>query len=791
MSEPRLPRGLAAALPALYFREPSSEGLDSLDDAGWRHLLKVSDPQRLTLPLYRFVSDRWPDWVRERLRTNYESNLGRMERVRDASREAAEKLSGEGIDFVFLKGLGYAEDYSDDPRLRIQYDVDVYCPPDNVQQLGEALRELGYDYLDELKSIRSDHLPPMIRKSAWRWNGDFFDPGIPVSIEPHYQLWAMDGIPAPGVDEFWRRREGCRFHPVDEFGYRCLHVLRHVLAGNVVLYHVYELGRFLEKRAGDEDFWREWRRYHPDELRRLEAVGARFAMEWFRCQALEEAELLDQPVERWFDEFCWTPVESLARPNKREVWLHLALTDDRTARHRVLREKLLPGRLPAQAEAVYVPEEGRTPVVRVEAGLKYAAHLAKRSCHHARTLTPELIQGAKWWWAAKGFGSDFLTFLGSTVFYNTGLFVFFLLYNLYLMDLGFDEDFLGRVAAAMTLGSIAGALPAGWLANRVGLRLTILLCFLLTAAVLAARSLVIGEAALVGTAFAGGAASALWMVLMAPAVARLTTEKNRPLGYSIFFSSGVGLGILGGLLGGRLPGWIEGSGLAAAGAPAKQVSLLIGCGLVALAAWPALRLRFPGGVVTEKKRYPRGPFVKRFLFVLAIWNLAVGSFNPFFNAYFSRQVGAGVEQIGTAFSIGQVAQVVAMLAAPMVYRRFGLVAGIMGMQILTGFSLGGLAAGGAAVAVYSLYMALQWMGEPGMYSLLMNNVAERERGGASALNFFVIASFQSVAALLAGGAIEAAGYPPVLVVAGLVAVGSGLLLRFLLGSTDNSSTMRS
>ena len=60
-------------------------------------------------------------------------------------------------------------------------------------------------------------------------------------------------------------------------------------------------------------------------------------------------------------------------------------------------------------------------------------------------------------------------FLLAASLFNVGLSVFFLLYNLYLLDLGFDESFLGILWGTMTVGSICGTMPAGWLASRWGL----------------------------------------------------------------------------------------------------------------------------------------------------------------------------------------------------------------------------------------------------------------------------------------------------------------------------------
>ena len=56
------------------------------------------------------------------------------------------------------------------------------------------------------------------------------------------------------------------------------------------------------------------------------------------------------------------------------------------------------------------------------------------------------------------------------------MYVFFLLYNLYLLDRGFKKNFLGILTSAVTPGGVAGTLPAGVLIQRLGLRRALLVC---------------------------------------------------------------------------------------------------------------------------------------------------------------------------------------------------------------------------------------------------------------------------------------------------------------------------
>ena len=118
----------------------------------------------------------------------------------------------------------------------------------------------------------------------------------------------------------------------------------------------------------------------------------------------------------------------------------------------------------------------------------------------------------------------------------------------------------------------------------------------------------------------------------------------------------------------------------------------------------------------------------------------------------------------------------------MIIRRFGLINAIVWMMIAAGFGLGALAPQPAAVTAvlgYCAYMAFQWMSEPGLNTVLMNNVREEERNGASSINYLVAFSAQAVAAYWAGRLLEGFGYPPVLFGAALLVLLAAFLFRTL------------
>jgi predicted MFS family arabinose efflux permease len=411
--------------------------------------------------------------------------------------------------------------------------------------------------------------------------------------------------------------------------------------------------------------------------------------------------------------------------------------------------------------------------------------------HHALAVPSTCHSAARWFAGSAGLGPQYWRFFFAEGFFNFGMFIFVFLYNLYLLQIGFRENFIGLVSGVRTAGSVAGSLAAAIAIQRFGLRRTLLVSFALTAALSAGRSYATLAPALLTLAFAAGLASAVWPVAFSPAIAHLTTEKNRALGFSLASSGGIAIGVVGAQAAGRLPGWLSHAGWASSTVWSYRESLLIGCVMVGLAIWVFSGVNMGGAPLPEARKLHRpNPAVLRFLIAMLVWNLGTGALNPFFNVFFARRVGMPVEQIGMVFSAAQIAQIIAILASPIFFRRFGLTRSISGMQLATGLVLMGLAsATGAtwAAAGYAAYMMMQYMSEPGMFTMLMGASTVTERGSASALNFLVTFAGQAIAATAAGEMLERFGYPPVFIAASVLCVAAALLFRALLGQARSAS----
>jgi MFS family permease len=410
------------------------------------------------------------------------------------------------------------------------------------------------------------------------------------------------------------------------------------------------------------------------------------------------------------------------------------------------------------------------------------------------------------WLREQKLSRGFWIFFTAAFFFDFGFAVYVFLFNLYLLDLHFNERAMGLIGGAMTLGSVVGTLPAGFLARKTGLRPLLLVCFIAAPVLCSLRAIEMREAAQIALAFLAGLAMCLWGVCFLPAIARLTTEQNRTSAFSLIFSASIGTATLGGVVCGYLPQWLKMAGFTMQPAEVKRLILLVACGIAAMGIFAVLRMELPPieasaenettgpGKDSEQNSAARSkghrwwgihPFLLRFLPSMALWTAVVASFTPFANVYLSRELHLPLSRIGLVFSVAQIVQFSVGLLTPVLFRALGLVNGIVVTQLMTGVAVGCLAGthnAQLAVVVYLLFSAMQWMSAPGLYNLLMSKVPDEERSTASGMTMFCNAVIGSAATAGAGFLFIRFGYPPVLLGIAALAVVVAILFRSLVGS---------
>ncbi len=384
---------------------------------------------------------------------------------------------------------------------------------------------------------------------------------------------------------------------------------------------------------------------------------------------------------------------------------------------------------------------------------------------------------------------QFWIYFSAAIFFNLGFSIFFFLFNLYLLGLGFNERTLGVIGSSMAVGTLCGTVPAGIALERFGLRWT--LSFGITLACLASilRTIFLLPAAQIPLAVLSGFGLCVWGVCLSPAVANFTSEQQRQTGFSIMFASGIGVAGLGALAAGNLPAYFQ--KLAHAGlstANSEKDTLFLAIAIASLSLLLIARLFLQTLTPRVQLLRPSSPFLSRFLPAMAIWSLVTGAFPPFASVFFVHHLGVSLKQMGSIFSLSQLVSFAAILLAPLIFRRIGPGNGIMLTQLSTAlmlFSLSQVHTVLFAGWLYWGYMATQCMNEPGIYSLLMARIPPADRGGASSYTFFVSAGSQIIASTLVGSMILRFGYSSVLLGISALAAFAAYLFRSM-ATTDST-----
>jgi len=397
------------------------------------------------------------------------------------------------------------------------------------------------------------------------------------------------------------------------------------------------------------------------------------------------------------------------------------------------------------------------------------------------------------WFAENNFRSEFWVYFSAVFFFDAGFCIFFFLFNLYLLDLHFNEQTMGLIGGATTLGSVLATLPAGVLVKRIGVRPMLVFCYVAAPFLCAVRAIWMWQPAQFGMGFLSGAVLSAGGVCYLTTVARLTDEKNRTAAFSLVLSASLVTSALGGIMCGYLPKWLASAGSSMRPAEIKQLILLFSCGVALLGVFPILRLRIPSvrreedtEAATGDVRFWRwrpSPFLMRYLPLMSLWSLVLASFTPFANVYLSTRLHIPMVRIGVIFSVAQVVQLCMGLLTPLVYRWLGVVRGIVIIQATTGVVLAALALAHdvrLAVGLYLLFSAVQWMSSPGLYNLLMSRTPDGERGTAAAMTLFCSAVVSSVATAGSGVLLTRIGYPPVLLGIAALAIAVALVMRFVI-----------
>jgi len=311
-----------------------------------------------------------------------------------------------------------------------------------------------------------------------------------------------------------------------------------------------------------------------------------------------------------------------------------------------------------------------------------------------------------------------------TLLVNIGFGVFQLIYNIYLVRLGFREDFIGALTAVNTVLIAVAALVFGQLIVRYGSWFCILIGTSLTVVSLLGQSLITHVPALVVFAAIGGIGQAGLIVPNMPFIIEHCSDEERADLSALTFSIMSLSMMLGALVGGRVPELLGlfGNSFAQETVLNYRTTLLVGVVLAATGLLPLLLIRERRrAAMTTQGRLADSQMIPRrvrndmavFVGVGALFSVSAAAIVPFYNVYL-KELGSSAGTIGTIFAVTGVAGAVLGICAPALARRYGVLPVAAGARF-AGVSLlilllfvPGLNLAFAAYAVRGAAMSLAW-----------------------------------------------------------------------------------
>lgn len=323
--------------------------------------------------------------------------------------------------------------------------------------------------------------------------------------------------------------------------------------------------------------------------------------------------------------------------------------------------------------------------------------------------------------------------------------VFRLLFNFYVLSLGFDEALLGNMITVSSFVALLAALPMGYLADIIGRKGSLLISSTLLSISIIAMALRPSEGMFYAMNILSGIAQSLAGVTMSPFLMENSQESER----TYLFSFGQGLTMtmasVGSWIGGNLPTWIgTAQNTSATSSLAYGNSILImGIG-AALGVLPLLFISSPRG--TRSQRTIFAPFqfaakspglLARLILPILLTSIGAGLIMPFMNVYFRVVHDQPDPVIGVLFAWGSLAMGIGLLLAPPLAERMGkiqLVVITQGISIPFLILLGFSPIFWIGAASFYIRLALMNMSSPVYQTFVMEHVEPSARATVASLS---------------------------------------------------------
>ncbi len=344
----------------------------------------------------------------------------------------------------------------------------------------------------------------------------------------------------------------------------------------------------------------------------------------------------------------------------------------------------------------------------------------------------------------RAFSRNARLYLVSQAIYGTAIGIFQLLFNFYVLSLGYDEAVLGNLVAARSMTSLIMAIPCGFLTDRIGKRNSIVISIVGYSASVGLMLLFPSSLMFLAMNIVQGLAQSLSGVAMGPFLMENSKDTERTYLFSI--SSGLQMTTIsiGQWIGGYLPTWIAlRLAISALNTKSYAMSLWTVALISLLSVMPIL---FVSNLISKKSDRPTfAPMsfirnnpgkIQKLILPTLITSIGAGLIMPFMNVYFRNVHQQSDTSIGMIFAWGSLAMGIGLIIAPALAERFGKIQIVVLSQALSVpflMMLGFAPWFGIVLLAYYMRTMLMNMSSPIYSTYVMEQVDPESRGMLASL----------------------------------------------------------
>ncbi len=358
----------------------------------------------------------------------------------------------------------------------------------------------------------------------------------------------------------------------------------------------------------------------------------------------------------------------------------------------------------------------------------------------------------------------------STIIYSFGNGIFRVLFNLYILDLGFSGSFLGTLLALNFASAGISSIPAGKVCDIIGRKRSMLISTGIVSVAMLVLVTTEVKIILMAVNVLRGTAYAMRRVSRSPFMMEQSDKEER----MHLFSGAASLRMFSGVGGRVLAGIMPALMLYYAGVGTdllqNRYTMLISVLLFSLSIIPLFKIKekvLPDNKKESLKdlkswiKLKHPGTVKKLLVNSAFIGFGAGLIVQYFNVFFDQFVGMSTFQIGVLMAVGRSTMGITVFLLPILVSRVGKVRSVVITQMASLPFLALMTLLSSPMGIGAAYVArtsLMNMNHPAFNNFMMEVTDKEERGTVSGWNYFARRLSRGGGVLGGGAAIDRKAY---------------------------------